>query len=187
MRSMGGLNGIKRLLAIVTGMLATGAAWSAPQVEVFTPQGQAKSVRQVAVRFSEPMVAFGDPRLADPFTVKCDGEPERLKGRGRWADQKNWVFDFERDLPAGVRCSFRVKQDLTTLSGAAVEPQQFSFSTGGPAVIEQMPWRDAQVDEEQVFILGLDAPVKEDTVRAHAWCDARGIAERIGPTTGIQA
>ena len=142
---------------------------------MFSPQGEVKGVRQVAARFSEPMVPFGDPRLADPFDVDCP-QP----GAGRWADQKNWVFDFERDLPAGVRCSFHVKQDLKTLAGAAVEPQQFSFTTGGPAVIEQMPRRDAQVDEEQVFILGLDAPVRDDTVRAHAWCDAQGIAERIG-------
>ncbi len=164
----------RAVAALIAAAAAASSTWAA-QVEVFSPQGEVKGVRQVAARFSEPMVAFGDPRLAEPFEVDCP-QP----GTGRWADQKNWVFDFERDLPAGVRCSFRVKQDLTTLSGAAVEPQQFSFSTGGPAVIEQMPWRDAQVDEEQVFILGLDAPVKEDTVRAHAWCDARGIAERIG-------
>ena len=40
-----------------------GLAVAAPQVEVFTPRGEAKGVRQVAVRFSEPMVAFGDLRL----------------------------------------------------------------------------------------------------------------------------
>ena len=91
------------------------------------------------------------------------------------------MFDFERDLPAGVRCSFHVKPDLKTLGGAAVEPQQFSFTTGGPAVIAAAALaRCDEIDEEQVFILGLDAPVKEDTVRAHAWCDAEGISERIG-------
>ena len=80
---------VKKSIAIVVSALAASAAWAAPQVETFTPQGQAKGVRQVAVRFSEPMVAFGDPSLQDPFTVKCDGDPERLKGRGRWADQRN--------------------------------------------------------------------------------------------------
>jgi uncharacterized protein YfaS (alpha-2-macroglobulin family) len=47
-------------------------------------------------------------------------------------------------------------------------------------VIEQMPWRYGQIDEEQVFILGLDAPVREHTVVEYAWCDASGIAEKIG-------
>jgi hypothetical protein len=164
-----------RLLALL--LFAFGAARAAPaaQVEVFSPQGEVKGMRQVAARFSEPMVALGDPRLAEPFDVDCP-QP----GSGRWADQKNWVFDFERDLPAGVRCSFAVKPDLETLSGSPVEQQRFAFTTGGPAVIEQMPWRYGQIDEEQVFLLGLDAPVNQDTVLEHAWCDAAGIAEKIG-------
>ena len=31
-------------------------------VEMFSPQGTVKGVRQVSVRFSEQMVPFGDPR-----------------------------------------------------------------------------------------------------------------------------
>jgi hypothetical protein len=113
-----------KTLAFAAGVFAAGCACAAPQIDVFTPQGQAKNVRQVAVRFSEPMVAFGDPRLAEPFEIDC---PE--KGSARWADQKNWVFDFERDLPAGVRCSFKVKPDLKTNGGERVEPATFSFSS----------------------------------------------------------
>ena len=75
-------------------------------------------MRQVAARFSEPMVAFGDPRLADPFTVQCEGDAARLKGRGRWADTRNWVYDFEADLPAGQRCTFTLKPDLKSAGGA---------------------------------------------------------------------
>src|SRR5258706_11109408 len=80
---------------------------SAAQVDVFSPQGEVKGVRQVAVRFSEPMVAFGDPRLPEPFGIECPAP-----GTARWADQKNWVYDFARDLPAGVRCSFPPKSDV---------------------------------------------------------------------------
>ena len=101
---------VMRLLAGLVAGLSACAAWAATQVEVFTPQGQAKGVRQVAVRFSEPMVAFGDPRLADPFTVRCEGDAERLKGRGRWADSKNWIYDFDADLPAGQRCQFTLER-----------------------------------------------------------------------------
>jgi len=164
-----------RALALLPFLLAAATAVPAAQVEVFSPQGEVKGVRQVSARFSEAMVALGDPRLADPFDIDC---PEQ--GAARWADQKNWVFDFERDLSAGVRCSFDVKPGLKTLAGAPVEQQRFSFTTGGPAVIEQMPWRYGQIDEEQVFLLGLDAPVREHTVVEHAWCDASGIAEKIG-------
>src|SRR4051794_26781963 len=74
------------------------------RVESFSPQGEVKDVRQVVSRFSEPMVAFGDPRLESPFDVQCDA-----KGRGRWADSRNWIYDFENDLPAGLKCSFTPK------------------------------------------------------------------------------
>jgi hypothetical protein len=96
-------------------------------VEKFTPQGTVKNIRQVRVQFSEPMVPFGDPRdLAEPFTVSC---PE--KGTARWADPKNWVYDFEKDLPAGIRCEFTLKPVLKTLSGKEItEAKTFAFSTG---------------------------------------------------------
>src|SRR5512139_1553690 len=102
-----------------------------PQVEFFSPQGTVKTVRQVSVRFSEQMVPFGDPRgVIDPFDIDCSA-----KGTGRWADGKNWVFDFENDLPAGVRCEFRLRPGLKALSGKEIAgTTRFSFSTGGPAV-----------------------------------------------------
>ena len=101
------------------------------RVEFFSPQGTVKDVRQVSVRFSEQMVPFGDPRtLLGPFDVEC---PE--KGAGRWADGKNWVYDFERDLPAGVRCEFKLKPGVKTLSGKEVSGQgAFSFSSGRKSI-----------------------------------------------------
>ena len=58
-----------------------------PQVEFFSPQGTVKGVRQVAACFSNPMVAFGDPRLPEPFRIDC---PE--SGKARWADMYNWIY-----------------------------------------------------------------------------------------------
>src|SRR4051812_28780265 len=92
-------------------LLATGFANAAPQVQMFAPQGEAKDVRQVTVRFSEPVVAFGSIGSSDPFDVQCEGNPERSKGRGRWADTRNWIFDFDSNLPAGQRCRFTLKSD----------------------------------------------------------------------------
>jgi hypothetical protein len=80
------------LLAIPAGGAAapSAIASSATQVENFSPQGYVKAVRQVTARFSAPMVALGDPRLDDPFAIDC-AQP----GKGRWADGRNWVYDFE--------------------------------------------------------------------------------------------
>jgi uncharacterized protein YfaS (alpha-2-macroglobulin family) len=148
---------------------------TAAQVDFFSPQGEVKGIRQVAVRFSDAMVAFGDPRLPEPFDIDCPAS-----GTGRWADQKNWVYDFAHDLPAGVRCGFRLKSDLLSLAGDKLGGDQvFEFGTGGPAVLEMLPYEGNNVDEEQVFLLGLDAAATESTVLAGAYCDVRGITERI--------
>src|SRR5215475_596139 len=104
-----------RLAALLLLALLAPAAASAVEVVRFSPQGTVKRVRQVSARFSDPMVPLGDPRAADPFDVACP-EP----GAGRWVDSRDWVYDFARDLPAGVRCVFRLRAGLTTLAGMAV-------------------------------------------------------------------
>jgi alpha-2-macroglobulin len=151
-------------------------ALHAQPVQHFSPQGEVKGVRQVTVRFARPMVAFGDPREVDPFMIDC---PE--KGIGRWADTKNWIYDFARDIPAGVGCTFVLKEGLTDVGGAAVAGgQRFAFSTGGPAIVRSLPAEGDRIDENQMFILGLDAPATPETIRAHARCVAAGINEEIG-------
>jgi uncharacterized protein YfaS (alpha-2-macroglobulin family) len=165
---------IVRIAAFALASISAGT--SAQTVEFFSPQGTVKGVRQVTARFSAPMVPFGDPREVDPFAIDCIE-----KGKGRWADPKNWVYDFDRDLPAGVRCSFTVKPGLTALDGKTLEDgQRFEFSTGGPAIVRSLPYEGARIDEQQIFILGLDAPAKPETIAQHAYCVASGVNERIG-------
>src|SRR5262249_25784381 len=132
---------------------------------------------QIAARFSDPMVAFGDPHLADPFDLVC---PEH--GTGRWAGARNWVYDFSRDLPAGVRCTLTLKAGLRALSGRPLEVRQrFAFDTGGPAVQVSFPHEgEDPIDEDQIFILALDAPADTASIRAHARCAVGGVNERIG-------
>ncbi|MEP6942615.1 MAG: alpha-2-macroglobulin family protein [Betaproteobacteria bacterium] len=164
------------------GALCVGLAWAAwaqkvdpPAVDFFSPQGTVKGVRQASARFASAMVPFGDPREIDPFDIQC---PE--KGKGRWADMRNWVYDFDRDLPAGVRCSFTLKSGLTALDGKPLAPgAHFEFSTGGPAIVRSLPYEGARIDENQIFILGLDAPIRPATVLAHAHCVAAGVNEEI--------
>ncbi len=161
--------------AVVACILYSGAGY-AQTVEFFSPRGEVKAVRQVTARFAKPMVPFGDPRELDPFTIDC-----LEKGTGRWADPRNWVFDFARDLPAGVRCTFTLKNGLTDVDGAPVAGgQRFEFTTGGPAILRSLPYEGSRIDENQVFILGLDAPAKPETIVANARCVAAGVNEEIG-------
>jgi uncharacterized protein YfaS (alpha-2-macroglobulin family) len=170
------LSGVRRLL-LAAMLVALGAtAAQAASVQVFSPTGTVKDVRQVAVRFSANMVALGDPRLPDPFAVSCPA-----KGKGRWADQRNWVYDFDEDLPGGVVCKFTVKPELKGLDGAGVSGvREFSFDTGGPSIRAAQPYEGfQQIDEDQVFVLALDAPADPASVETNAYCAVDGIGERI--------
>ncbi len=153
-------------------------AWAgAPEVAVFSPQGNAKGVRQVRVLFTEAMIAFGDPRSkGDPFEISC---PQ--KGSARWADAKNWIFDFEADLPGGIQCVFKVKEGFTSLAGAAIQgKKEFSFNTGGPSLKQSDPWANASsIDEEQAFVLTMDAEADKASVLRHAYFEVSGINEKI--------
>ncbi len=148
------------------------------RVQSFSPQGTVKGVRQARAQFSRPMVAFGDPRpVLMPFEINC---PE--KGTARWADTNNWIYDFEKDLPVGVRCEFRLKGGLKTLDGGEISGQaQFNFSTGGPAILTTRPWEGSTgIEEEQVFILDLDGDAKTDSVLANVYFTVQGLADRVG-------
>ncbi|HEY7675495.1 MAG TPA: alpha-2-macroglobulin, partial [Candidatus Methylomirabilis sp.] len=150
----------------------------APHVVRFTPQGTVKDVRQVAARFSEPMVPLGDPRVAaDIFEVEC---PEA--GAARWVDSRNWVYDFGRDLPAGVRCTFRLRAGAAALAGNPLGGRrEFTFNTGGPAIRSSIPPEGHEgIDEEQAFLLRLDAQPTEASILEHVSFAVEGLPERVG-------
>jgi len=159
-------------LMLVLGALLTTASAAAPvRVEHFTPSGSAKAVHSISARFSSPVVPFGEPRLADPFTHDC-----ALAGSGRWLDSRNWSFEIEGPAPVGVRCTFKLRTDLKAADGSAVGgPQNFSFDTGGPSILQSEPWEGSAIDEQQVFLLGLDAPVEAATLESKVHCRAEGV------------
>lgn len=152
----------------------------AGQVSVFAPEGMVKDVRQATARFSDPMVALGDPRLPEPFNIECTAQTP-VKGKGRWADSTNWVYDFDDDLPAGAACTFTLKDGLKTLAGDAVTgTRSFAFNTGGPSVRRTLPYEgNDNIDANQIFILGLDAPATTASITGHAYCAVNGVGEKI--------
>ena len=149
----------------------------AASIRSFSPQGEVAVVRQVRAVFSDPMARLGEARQADPFVVDCGDAP---RGRGRWIDERNWVFEFDRPLDAGVRCSARVRGGVRALDGSSLGgSSEFTFSTGGPAIVRSVPAAGAHVDEEQVFLLSLSGAVDPRQVRERAWCEVSGVGERI--------
>jgi alpha-2-macroglobulin len=172
------------VLAISTALSFFSAAASAggksPSVARFSPQGTVKQVRQVTARFSEPMVALGDPRdTTAPFEIDCPAH-----GSARWIDSRNWSYDFDQDLPAGLRCSFKLRAGLKSLAGNVFTSlSAFNFDTGGPSIVDQRPWADSNnIDEEQAFVLILDTEPDQASILAHAGFSVEGMPQLIGAT-----
>jgi alpha-2-macroglobulin len=175
-------NGVNRRAcrAVIVGVCALllGTPLWAATISGVSPQGEVAQVRQVSVRFSEAVITLGDPRLPDPVTVACTGST--VAGSGRWASERNWVFDYREPLPPGARCSVKLRAGWAPIAAAAplTGRSEFAFNTGGPAVVQVTPYEGATVEEDQHFLLQLNGPAVEASIGAHAWCEVEGIGER---------
>ncbi|MEO6025102.1 MAG: MG2 domain-containing protein [Burkholderiales bacterium] len=158
------------------------AVAQAAEIVNFSPSGEVKGVRQVTARFSSAMVPFGDPRELSPFTISCD-PTDVQQGTGRWADTRNWVVDFGQDLPAGVRCDFKIKPNLKALKGDSITgTQDFSFTTGGPAIVQTEPYEGSVIAEDQVFLIALDTAATVGSIEKNVYFDIEGVNEKVGVT-----
>ena len=150
-----------------------------------TPQGEVAQVRQIAVKFSESVVPLGDLRQPDPLSLSCEGGT--FAGAGRWANDRIWLYDFREALPPGTRCTLKARAEWKPI--AAADPSkggglltgttEFSFNTGGPAVVSIQPSEGSVIEEDQHFLLRLNGAAVEATVLANSWCEVEGIGERL--------
>lgn len=143
-----------------------------------SPQGTVAEVRQAVVKFDEAMVAFGSASAPNPARVTCT-DSAAGRGQGHWLDDKTWVYDFENDLPPGVRCAVALNDGLRSVAGTAASgPRRFAFQTGGPFPVSVRPG-SREIEERQVFVLKLNGPADERSALANIWCEAAGIGNRI--------
>ncbi|HEX6591179.1 MAG TPA: MG2 domain-containing protein [Moraxellaceae bacterium] len=144
-------------------------------IDFFVPQGEAYPVRQVQVRFSEDMVRLGSG-LMNPFGVGC-----AVRGKGRWVDTRNWVYDFDADLPSGIACQFVAVKGLRGVSGKPLRAYApLKFNTGGPRIMDARPYSSYEgIDENQVFLLKFDGDNDRNSLPRSAYCLAENIKEKI--------
>ncbi|HEY3597700.1 MAG TPA: Ig-like domain-containing protein, partial [Paraburkholderia sp.] len=156
------------------------AAWRADAARIIqvSPQGKVAQVRQVVVKFDEAMVAFGTASAPAPARVHCN-DATASAGQGRWIDGKTWAWDFSADLPPGMRCSVELNDDLKSSAGHALAgPRRYAFETGGPFVQRVNP-DGGEIEEDQAFVMRLNGPATEASVREHVWCESSGLGNRI--------
>ncbi len=169
---------IKKILLGVVLALAAFAA-QAFQITSLSPQGEVAQVRQVVAKFDESAVNFGDPKAAAPLSLSCS-DAQATQGSGRWISDREWAFEFERDLPPGIVCSVQVRAGFKSVKGVDLTgTTRFKFNSGGPFVQNMLPYEDSQIDEEQFFILQLNGPATLASVQANVWCAVDGLGERV--------
>ncbi len=149
---------------------------NSPQVVMATPGIGGGAIERFTVRFSQPMVALGDPRAASPFTVACP-----VEGEGRWVDPQSFVHEFKSPLPGGTACDFKLRSDLKSAGGyAATGQRDFKVDAGGPVARAVLPARyDGEIEEGQVFLVAANLPATPASVAANAYCAVDGLGEKI--------
>ncbi|WP_051236630.1 alpha-2-macroglobulin family protein [Ottowia thiooxydans] len=166
-----------RAFALSAAFWALGA--QALTITSVSPQGEVAKVRQLVAKFSENAVNFGDPKAPSPLKLTCD-DATASRGQGRWNSAREWVYEFESDLPPGVRCRAEAVAGFKTSSGSALTgTTQFQFNTGGPFVQQISPSTPGPIEEEQVFILRLNGDATADSVRSNVWCAIDGVGEHV--------
>ncbi|AOH86528.1 alpha-2-macroglobulin [Sphingomonas panacis] len=149
---------------------------SSPQVVLATPGIGDGAIERFTTRFSQPMVALGDPRAASPYDVKCD-----VSGTGRWVDPQTYVYEFVSGLPGGTTCSFTIHDKLKSVSGYEVTGQRvFKVDAGGPVARAVLPAQyDGEIEEDQTFLVAANLPATPASIAANAYCAVDGIGEKI--------
>ena len=165
-------------LAVLALMLSPALAFgdNAPHITVATPGVGNGAIERFTARFSQPMVALGDPRAPSPFDVTC-----AVNGTGRWADQQTFVWEFANPLPGGTKCEFKVKDGTKSVSGYALnDSNTYIVDAGGPMARAILPGEDSdEIEEGQVFLVAANLPATPQSVAANAYCSVAGLGEKI--------
>ncbi|MCX7998295.1 MAG: peptidase, partial [Leptospiraceae bacterium] len=142
----------------------------------FSPEGFVKRIKQVQVRFSQAMVSFGDPKAnSNIFKISC---PE--KGKGRWLDDRNYVYEFDKELEAGISCTFELLDSVVTLSNKKVlGKKKFEINTGGPQVIRISPYEGSTITEDQIFAIHTDGEIDESSVSEGAYLNVDIVKSKV--------
>ncbi|MBB4845460.1 uncharacterized protein YfaS (alpha-2-macroglobulin family) [Paucibacter oligotrophus] len=165
------------LLGLLAGVWPGQAAVAA--MVAMTPSGQVSDLRQLRLVFSEAVVPAGDPRLAAPGELRCAGQAKPVAGDGRWASEREWLFDLREPLAAQSRCTLKLSEDFKPLAGVTLSgAREFSLRSGPALVVRTHPWEGSQIEEDQHFLLQFNGVVSDADLAQRAWCEVEGLGER---------
>lgn len=167
--------------ALLLGAAIGSNAWALEPAKV-SPQGEVGRLENIVVQFKQAVIPLGDLRAPPPVAVECS-RGVLVEGQGRWTNEKEWVFDFRKALPAGARCTIKAidgfKPTAPGVSPDWVGPRSFSFNISAPTIEQVRPWDGAQIEEDQRFLLRLTGAADESTIANGMWCESKAVGERI--------
>ncbi|HYY99535.1 MAG TPA: Ig-like domain-containing protein, partial [Pyrinomonadaceae bacterium] len=141
------------------------AAFDAPRVLRYSPEGDVPLAPQVSVTFSRPMVAVTsqeEAALTQP--VRLSPQPP---GRWRWLGTKTVVFDPEAErLPMATEFTVSVPAGTRAASaegGATGAPVTWKFSTPPPKLVGKYPV-DTPARRDAIIFLAFDQRVEPEAV-----------------------
>ncbi len=167
------------LLLPLAAFAAAAGGDTVPQVTLATPGSSGAgdgTITRFTLRFSEDMVALGDPRAKAPATDDC-----KLPATGRWVDTRTWVLEFGAPLPGGKRCYVSLRPGLVTARGVAVVGNdRFALDTGGPSARAVLAGGTYEgIEENQIFLVATNVAADRNSVGRFAYCAVDGIGEKI--------
>jgi uncharacterized protein YfaS (alpha-2-macroglobulin family) len=171
---------LARWLGALALLLGAGAA-QALAVKSVSPQGENPQARQVVLRFDGDATAFGDAQAKPAASIRCS-DPASARGTGRWTSSREWVYDFEQNMPPGQRCIITLTQEYAEkiVDGPrGTSTTSYQFHTGGPTISRLWPDEGEAIEETQAFVLELSGTADLASVRQHVTCRAEGVGERI--------
>ena len=153
------------LLVPLSLAMAATAADTVPQVILATPGSSGTgegTITRFTLRFSEDMVALGDPRAQAPATNDC-----KRPATGRWVDTRTWVLEFDAPLPGGLACHVELRDGLKTARGVAVAGNsRFALDTGGPSARAMLAGgMGGDIEEDQVFLVATNVAADRASAR----------------------
>ena len=168
----------KKTIALLAVLACATPVW-ALKVQHVSPQGTVDEARQVIVRTDQDAVRLGDAQAAAPVRVRCN-PAQAAAGAGRWNSTREWVWQFARPVPAGALCQVQLEKSFKSPGNAGLTgATSYTFEVAGPRVLQSWPDGYATIEEEQVFVLRLNAPATRDSLLQHSHCRSPEVGERI--------
>lgn len=171
---------MSRFNKILLSLLLSGVALQAQaaSINTFSPEGEVAEVFNVKVGFAESVIALGQTDSVAPVQIECNGQA--LSGDAKWVDTKNWQLDLEPPLRSGMDCQASVNPSFTDIQGKPLtKTAPIRFTTGDIQLVRTNPWADQEVDEDQVWVLQFDSPVKASSLQERVVCAVDGLGEQI--------